>query len=82
MHTGMLWFDDTPDIPLKDRIEKAVMYYRGKYHKEPNLCLVHPSMNIGNEAEYGKITVRNYKPILPPDTFGLVSKICGRIKYI
>jgi hypothetical protein len=37
MHIGMLWFDNTPNVSLKTRIEKAVDYYHKKYHQEPNL---------------------------------------------
>ena len=44
MHVGMLWYDNTPGVTLKLRIEKAANYYRQKYHQEPNLCLIHPSM--------------------------------------
>jgi hypothetical protein len=74
MHVGMLWFDTTPDLSLKVRIEKAADYYRRKYHQEPNLCLIHPSMlekeqarNKGNNAlpSMGSMTVRSYGPVLP-----------------
>jgi hypothetical protein len=73
MHIGMLWFDNAPESTLKIKIAKAVEYYRRKYHREPNLCLIHPSM-IGREhAEAGKLslveiegmTVRPYRPVLP-----------------
>ncbi len=74
MHVGMLWFDNTPDLSLKVRIEKAVEYYRRKYHQEPNLCLIHPSMlekeqarSKGNSSlpNMGSMTVRPYGPVLP-----------------
>jgi hypothetical protein len=61
----MLWFDNTPNAPLKNRIEKAVNYYRKKYHQEPNLCLVHPSMAGAGDAELGQVTIRTYQPVLP-----------------
>ncbi len=73
MHIGMLWFDNTPNITLRKRIEKAVDYYRQKYHRDPNLCLIHPSM-MGNEPEETAklaaesvkgLTVRPYRPVLP-----------------
>ena len=54
MHTGMLWFDNTPNITLKTRIEKAAEYYRKKYHQQPNLCLIHPSMMGKDQAEAGE----------------------------
>jgi hypothetical protein len=74
MHVGMLWYDNTPNVSLKLRIEKAVDYYRRKYHQEPNLCLIHPSMLEGEKArakgnadlpQVGSMTVRPYGPVLP-----------------
>ena len=65
MHIGMLWFDNTPNAPLKIRIEKAVNYYRKKYHQEPNLCLIHPSMAGTESTELGQVTIRTYQPVLP-----------------
>jgi hypothetical protein len=74
MHIGMLWYDSTPELSLKLRIEKAAEYYRKKYHQEPNLCLIHPSM-LDGEAQGGKrkadvpqvgsMTIRAYGPVLP-----------------
>lgn len=65
MHIGMLWFDNTPNAPLKIRIEKAVNYYRKKYHQEPNLCLIHPSMAGTEKTELDQMTIRTYQPVLP-----------------
>ena len=65
MHIGMLWFDDNPNLALKNKIEKAVVYYRQKYHREPNLCLIHPSMMEKDGPEFDKLTVRPYRPVLP-----------------
>jgi hypothetical protein len=65
MHIGMLWFDNTPDIPLKMRIEKAVDYYRKKYHQEPNLCLINPIMDNKEKTDFGQLTIRAYQSVLP-----------------
>ena len=65
MHIGMLWFDNTPGVPLKNRIEKAVDYYRKKYHQEPNLCLIHPGMAGAEKTQFGQMTIRPYQPVLP-----------------
>jgi len=48
MHSGMLWFDNDPKTALTTKIEKAAGYYRQKYGRNPDLCLVHPSMLGGN----------------------------------
>lgn len=67
MHIGMLWFDNTPNVALKVRIEKAVDYYRRKYHQEPNLCLIHPDMQDAKKpvTQIGPLEVRTYRPVLP-----------------
>lgn len=66
MHTGMLWVD-TSSTALTVKIQKAVDYYVKKYGRQPDLCLVHPSMLEANQRqlEVEKITVRPYRPVLP-----------------
>ena len=66
MHTGMLWFDNS-QTTLNAKIQKAVDYYQKKYGRNPDLCLVHPSMLDKNQRqlEINKLTVRPYRPVLP-----------------
>lgn len=66
MHTGMLWFDNS-QTALTVKIQKAVDYYQKKYGRNPDLCLVHPSMMEANQRqlEIDKMTVRPYRPVLP-----------------
>lgn len=64
MHTGILWYDNDPKTPLKEKIEKAIIYYQNKYQASPNLCLVHPSMFKDN-VEIPGVEVRKYRPVLP-----------------
>ena len=66
MHTGMLWFDNS-SAALSVKIQKAVDYYHKKYGRQPDLCLVHPSMLEQNQRsfEVNKLTVRPYRPVLP-----------------
>ncbi len=70
MYTGMLWFDNDPRTTLTVKVQKAADYYKQKYGRLPDLCLVHPSM-LGNQLpspveDQGKpITVRAYRPVLP-----------------
>ena len=66
MHTGMLWFDNS-QTALTVKIQKAVDYYNKKYGRNPDLCLVHPSMLETNQRqlEINKLTVRPYRPVLP-----------------
>jgi len=65
MHTGMLWFDNDPRTPLEMKIQKAAEYYRQKYGRQPDLCLVHPTMLQNEKISEERITVRPYRPILP-----------------
>ena len=73
MNTGMLWFDNDPKTALTAKIEKAVDYYRHKYGRDPNLCLIHPNAlkdpasegGTSENLKTGKVTVRPYRPVLP-----------------
>ena len=65
MNTGMLWYDNDPKTALSVKIEKAVDYYRHKYGRDPNLCLIHPTALDGKKSENEIITVRPYRPVLP-----------------
>ncbi|MBI4760527.1 MAG: hypothetical protein ACOYYF_17895 [Chloroflexota bacterium] len=64
MHTGMLWFDNSP-AALDVKIQKAMDYYQKKFGRRPDLCLVHPSMLKEQTLKEEKITVRAYRPVLP-----------------
>ncbi len=65
MHTGMLWFEEAPNRELRSTIQTALDYYRRKYKREPNLCLVNPAMVSGGSVQMGQLTVRAYNAILP-----------------
>ena len=67
MHTGMLWYDNDSHSTLDSKIQKAAQYYKTKYGRVPDLCLVHPSMLEKNQKqlEINKLTVRPYRPVLP-----------------
>jgi hypothetical protein len=43
MKIGMLWFDGDFNQGLDERISRAAAYYRDKYGRIPNLCVVHPA---------------------------------------
>jgi len=65
----MLWFDNS-QTALTVKIQKAVDYYHKKYGRNPDLCLVHPSMMDADQRnqrqlEIDKMTVRPYRPVLP-----------------
>ena len=70
MHTGLMWFDNDPRTALAVKIQKASDYYKKRYGRTPDLCLVNPGM-LGDQlvqviGDRGKqITVRPYRPVLP-----------------
>jgi len=65
MHTGMLWFDNSQSV-LSVKIQKALDYYVKKYGRQPDLCLVHPSLiDPKTPIEIKDLTVRPYRPVLP-----------------
>lgn len=65
MHTGMLWYDNNSKVELENRVARAADYYRRKYHRLPNLCLVNPRMLAAGSSKVGALTVRAYAPVLP-----------------
>ncbi len=64
MQAGMMWFDNDKKTSLAAKISKAAAYYRKKYGRNPNLCMVNPSMLNDKEDLNGKITIRPYQPIV------------------
>ena len=70
MDVGMLWFDNDPRTALTVKVERAADYYRHKYGRLPDLCLVHPSMLVKPQAgavkgRGGKVVIRPNRQILP-----------------
>jgi hypothetical protein len=70
MHTGLMWFDNDPRTTLTVKIQKATDYYKRKFGRLPDLCLVSPGMLGENQLDAalehgGKITIRPYRPVLP-----------------
>jgi hypothetical protein len=70
MNTGMMWFDNDPKTPLEAKVTKAADYYRHKYGRVPDLCMVNPGSlqkspsQIG-EPHCGKILIRPLRSIMP-----------------
>jgi hypothetical protein len=42
MKIGMLWYDGDTSRGMVEKVELAAAYYREKYGRRPNLCLIHP----------------------------------------
>jgi hypothetical protein len=69
MNVGMLWFDNDPRTALTVKVNRAADYYRQKYGRVPDLCLVNPSMLGGHSDQVGgllgKVAVRSNRVIQP-----------------
>ena len=65
MDVGMLWYDAEPGPALQDRIERAARYYRTKYGKDPELCMVNPSLRgEGLPGQLGSLEIRTHQSVL------------------
>lgn len=63
MNVGMLWLDDDRNRSLEDKVTRAVDYYREKYGRMPELCLVNKKM-LSKEKKVGKVSVQPQAAIL------------------
>ena len=65
MITGMMWLDNDPKTPLVEKVQRAAEYYRNKYGRAPDVCMVHPSMLAEPQAQAGRVVVRPLRSVLP-----------------
>ncbi|HID51633.1 MAG TPA: hypothetical protein EYP41_06320 [Anaerolineae bacterium] len=63
MNVGMLWLDDDKQRPLEDKVSRAADYYREKYGRLPDLCLVNPKMLV-QEKKVGRVRVQPKNTVL------------------
>ncbi len=62
MDIGMLWLDADAKRPFDEKVRRAADYYREKYGRFPELCLVNKSM-IADEKKIGRILVKTNKTV-------------------
>lgn len=78
MDVGMLWFDGDREKELEMRIGQAARYYRTKYGRTPNMCLIHPkTMSENTLSETGGLQIQTSSAVLP-DHFWLGVEKAGR----
>jgi hypothetical protein len=65
MDTGMLWYDDDRQRSLEDKVRRAADYYRRKYGRAPNLCLLNPQSLNGGPDAVNTIELQTAPNILP-----------------
>jgi len=65
MFTGMMWYDNDPKTDLLDKVNRAAEYYKTKYGRIPEVCLVNPAMIEKTRLQTGKILVRAVRTVRP-----------------
>lgn len=65
IRSGMLWFDDDDRRTLEARLERAAHYYEAKYGSRPTVCVLHPSMALGQARCIGGMDIEAANTVLP-----------------
>jgi len=65
MRSGLLWFDDSPSVPLATKIERAVQRYRERVGRSPNVCYVHPKTLAEADAMPARVKVVESTTVQP-----------------
>lgn len=63
--TGCMYFNNNPRKSLEEKVVEAAVYYRNKYHLEPDTCMVHPQYELKPSLIVNGITVKPCQEILP-----------------
>jgi hypothetical protein len=64
MKSGMLWLDADAKRSLEEKVQRAADYYREKYGRAPDLCLVNPTLLAADKA-VGPIVVQPLRSVMP-----------------
>lgn len=68
MRVGMLWFDDSKERTLEQKVRRAARTYEEKYGMPPTICYVHSTAFNGsgmNSTAFGGIEVKSTNMVLP-----------------
>jgi hypothetical protein len=65
MRSGLLWFDDSPGVPLATKIERAMQRYQERMGRSPNVCYVHPKTLAGSNGMPERVKVVESTTIQP-----------------
>lgn len=57
MKSGCLWFDNSGERTLDEKVIRAAQYYTTKYGDPPDICYVHPTMLLA-ESYKEKLSCR------------------------
>ena len=65
MDIGMLWLDDDGKRSFDEKVNRAADYYREKYGRFPELCLVNSKMMSEEKKKVGRIEVQPTLTVSP-----------------
>jgi len=65
MREGLLWFDNTPNRAIGDKIKQAVERYQVRLQRQPTVCYVNASQLGADQTEINGIAVRPAAYIRP-----------------
>lgn len=64
MNIGMLWLDADKNRSFEEKVKRAAEYYRDKYGRFPELCLV-STKTISDQLKVGRVMVQPAKTVMP-----------------
>ena len=59
MNEGMLWFDNSPNRELVDKVNRAAKYYQAKFRQKPTVCYLNAEVF---DAKLEAVNGVNLKP--------------------
>ena len=62
---GMLWFDDSSDRTLAEKVERATTYYLAKYGAQPDICYISEGASTPSQDRPTRVRVLPLQGILP-----------------
>jgi hypothetical protein len=79
MEWGLMWYDDTANRPLEDKVTRAAAHYERKYGQPPTLCFVNPLAKNGTD-QVGDVTVETLQVIRPNCLWIGVGEVKRKVK--
>ncbi len=64
MNVGMLWLDADKNRTFEEKVSRAADYYRDKYGRFPELCLVN-GKHLAESKKVGRVRVESARSVLP-----------------
>lgn len=66
MDWGLLWYDDTANRSLADKVVRAAAHFEKKYGRPPTICFVNPAANAERGADrVSGIQIETLKIVMP-----------------